>query len=127
MNRALIRTAGFINLATALIHTAAGQIDLVNPLIDSNLSDQQKAEWIAVWHIVTIVLFTTSFMILKAGFGKGETTNLQGLRVLGLMYVLMSVPFIGSGAYFSVFAPQWVLLLPVGMLLLVGARKRTVV
>jgi hypothetical protein len=62
--------AGGINLFTAILHTIGGQLDLVNPLMNSNLTDQQKAEWIAAWHLVTIMLFFTSYVIIKNGLGK---------------------------------------------------------
>ena len=57
--------AGIVNLLTALIHTFGGQLDLVNPLLKSNLSDQSKAEWLGVWHMVTLLLFATTYVIFR--------------------------------------------------------------
>lgn len=123
MKKTYIKIAGIINLITALVHLIAGQIDLVNPLQNSNLEIQQKAEWIAVWHIVTILLFFTSYQILTAGFDVVKKSNLKQLKTLGILYTLAGIPFIISSIYFSVFAPQWILLLPIGVLLLVGINK----
>ena len=123
MRKLQIRIAGFINLITAIIHLFAGQMDLVNPLQNSNLEDQQKAEWIGAWHIVTILLFFSSFIILKAGFGKLKEYELQILRRFGMLYILAGVPFIISSIYYSVFAPQWILLMPIGVLLFFGIKK----
>lgn len=123
MKQTLIKSAGILNLITALIHTLAGQSDLVNPLSKSNLTDQMKAEWIAVWHIVTVFLFATSYAILKLGFGKEQPASIQNLKFIGVLFILIAVPFIVTGLYFSVFAPQWVLLMPVGGLLLMGLRN----
>ena len=57
--------AGILNLFTALLHTIGGQLDLVNPLLNSSLETQTKAEWFGVWHMVTILLFVTSYLVLK--------------------------------------------------------------
>lgn len=126
MKNLSLKLAGIINLTTALIHLAVGQMDLVQPLHNSNLDVQQKAEWIGVWHLVTVLLFFTSFLILKAGFGTVKKSQAEQLKAFGMLYILAGVPFIISSFYFSVLAPQWILLMPVGVLLLVGLRKRPV-
>ena len=48
--------AGLINLFTAFLHTIGGQLDLINPMLSSQLSGQIKTELAGAWHIVTIVL-----------------------------------------------------------------------
>ena len=125
MKKIYIKIAGIINLLTALVHLLAGQIDLVNPLNSSSLELQQKAEWVGVWHLVTILLFYTSYLILKEGLTKANKTDLGQLKSLGVLYVLAGVPFILSSVYFTVFAPQWVLLMPIGILVLLGLKNRT--
>jgi hypothetical protein len=123
MKKTYIRIAGIINLITALVHLIAGQTDLVNPLNDSNLEIQQKAEWIGVWHIMSALLFFTSYMVLKAGFRKVDKSQLRQLKPFGVLYILAGVPFILSSLYFSVLAPQWILLTPIGILLILGLQK----
>lgn len=123
INKIYIKAAGIINLVTAFVHLLAGQIDLVNPLQNSNLLIEQKAEWISVWHVVTILLFFSSYLILKVGFGNTKKSSLMQLKPFGLLYVLSGIPFIISSIYFSVFAPQWILLLPIGILLIIGLKK----
>ena len=125
MKKIYIKIAGIINLLTALVHLLAGQIDLVNPLNSSSLELQQKAEWVGVWHLVTILLFYTSYLILKEGLTKANKTDLGQLKSLGVLYVLAGVPFMLSSVYFTVFAPQWVLLMPIGILVLLGLKNRT--
>ncbi len=56
---------GAINLFTALLHTIGGEVFLVNPMLQSNLEDQVKAEWFGAWHMVTIVLVMSIFLLLK--------------------------------------------------------------
>lgn len=123
MKKIYIKLAGIINLITGLVHLIAGQMDLVNPLINSNLSVQQRAEWIGVWHIVTIFLLFTSYLFLRAGFVEVSNSNLQQLKPYAVLYMLIGLPFIVSSIYFSVLAPQWILLMPIGTLLLIGLRK----
>lgn len=125
MKKIYIKIAGIINLITVFIHLIGGQMDLVNPLIYSNLEVQQKTEWVGVWHMVTIFLFATTYLILKVGFTKTKVSNLQNLKFLGMIYVLMGIPFIISSMYFSVLAPQWILLMPIGILLLLGLKKQS--
>ncbi|SEJ82656.1 hypothetical protein SAMN05192553_1215 [Cyclobacterium xiamenense] len=123
MKKIYIKIAGIVNLITALIHSVAGQMDLVNPLINSNLEVQQKAEWVGVWHIVTVLLFATSYLFLKVGFDKAKMPNSSNLKAFGITYILIGIPFIISSIYYSVLAPQWILLMPIGILLLIGHRK----
>jgi len=124
--RTYFKISGVINLATAMIHLIAGQIDLVNPLSNSNLEVQQKAEWISVWHIITILLFFSSYIILKAGFGKMKKNDSQQMKTFGVLYVIIGVPFVFSSLYFSVFAPQFILLMPIGILIFIGLSKQKI-
>ncbi len=113
--------AGTINLFTALLHTFGGQIDLVNPLLDSNLNIQSKTEWLGVWHIVTVILFVSSYYLIKYGLNK-INSSLQVIQLIGILYLLFSFAFIISSLYTTEFAPQWILLLPIGVLSLIGIK-----
>ncbi|GAB4454165.1 MAG: hypothetical protein Fur0028_09650 [Bacteroidales bacterium] len=115
-----ILIAGIMNSFTALLHAIGGQIDLVSPLQKSDLTNQTKAEWLGVWHIVTILLFTTSFFLIRTFLKdhKNET-----LRYIGYLYVLFAIPFIVSSLLNGLLAPQWILLLPIGLLTIIGERK----
>ena len=121
MKSIYIKAAGIINLLTSFIHLVGGQITLVNPLHNSNLEIQQKAEWISAWHIITILLFYTSYLLLRAGF---TDTFKDYLKPIGILYILIGIPFILSSIFYSVFAPQWILLLPIGILTMYGLRER---
>ncbi len=123
MRKWSIKLAGIINLLTAFIHLIGGEWTLVDPLMNSSLTAQQQAEWIGAWHIVTIILFYSSYLILTVGFSEVERSRLQALRPLAILYILMGIPFVISSIYFSVFAPQWILLQPIGVLYLIGLRK----
>ena len=124
MQKTYLKIAGIINLLTAFVHLIAGQEDLVNPLLESNLTTQQQGEWFAVWHIITILLFLTSYYLLKIGFEKRESKEFSILQFIGVLYVLLGIPFIVACFWFSIFAPQFILLMPVGVLVLVGIKKK---
>lgn len=115
--------AGIISSFTALIHTLVGQLDLVNPLLESNLSRQAKTEWLGVWHIVTAVLIITSYYLLRYGFNTTQKKNSDVIQLIGILYILFSIVFIGSSLLMQVFAPQWILLLPIGVLSLIRKSK----
>lgn len=123
MKNIFIKIAGIINLITALIHLIAGQIDLVNPLLDSNMTLQQQGELTAVWHIITILLFFTAYLILKAAFYEPKSPEIHTLKTISILYILIGVPFIIVSFWFSIFAPQWILLIPIGLFLGLGIRK----
>lgn len=125
MNKIYLKIAALINLGSAFIHTFLGQIDLVNPLLISNVSTQVKGELVGAWHVVTIILFATSIPLLKAAFSKFEPSQIDLLKYIGWLYILFALPFMVTSIWYSIFAPQWLLLLPIGILTLIGLKKNT--
>jgi len=123
MKKVHIKIAGIINLIVAFVHLFMGQWDLVDPLINSNMELQQKGELIAAWHIVTIFLFATSYMLLLTGFSKDEKRSAEIIKPIGIFYVLASLPFITVSVWYGIFAPQWIFLLPIGIFALLGVKK----
>lgn len=115
--------AGIINLFTALLHTIGGQIELVTPMLNSNLEDQTKAEWFGAWHMVTIILFTSSYWILKNVVIEFQRRQTELMKHIGILYILFSIPFCISSIMYNLLAPQWILLLPIGILLYIGSKK----
>ena len=115
--------AGSINLFTALLHTFAGQVDLINPLMDSNLELQTKSELLSAWHIITILLFGTTFILLKNGFRWNVSEDKIAVKYIGYLYSLFCVPFIVVSFMNNLLAPQWILLLPIGLLSWIGQAK----
>ncbi|TRX35451.1 hypothetical protein FNW52_10425 [Flavobacterium sp. ZT3R18] len=114
--------AGIINLFTAVLHTIGGQISLVNPLLGSNLIIQAKAEWMGAWHMVTIILFATSYLLIKNGLGKKENEQTEFVKYIGYLYILFSVPSIVTSVMYNLLAPQWIILLPIGLLAYLGKK-----
>ena len=115
-----ILSAGILNLFTALLHTIGGQIELVLPLQKSDLTNQAKAEWFGVWHLVTIFLFATSFLLIK-NYINGS--KVETLKHVGFLFILLSIPFCISSVVHKLLVPQWILLLPIGVLIYFGTKK----
>ncbi len=123
MKKLYLKIAGCINLFTAVLHLIAGQVDLVNPLMNSNLALQEKGEITSAWHIVTILLFFTSYIILRHAFSNENGRSIQQLKDLAFLYLLCGLPFIIISLILGIFAPQWILLMPIGVLILLEVRK----
>jgi hypothetical protein len=115
--------SGLINLFTFLLHVIGGQISLINPLLDSNLELQVKTELLGVWHMVTIILFITSIILLYWGFKQNKKSNIELLSFIGYLYILFSVPFVIISIIYGLLVPQWILLLPIGILTIIGIKK----
>jgi hypothetical protein len=125
MKRKYIKIAGAVNLLGAILHTIGGQIELVNPLLNSNISIQQKSELTGAWHIVTILLFLTSYTLLKIGFRKDRIQEIALLKPIAILYILSGIPIITTSLLYEANAFQWILLMPIGFLLLKGLQNPT--
>jgi len=114
---------GIINLFTALLHLIGGQTSLINPLTNSNLELQVRTELLGVWHMVTTILFMSSIVLLYFGFKQKGNSSKELIKFIGYIYILFSIAFIIVSIINSQLAPQWTLLLPIGILALIGVRK----
>ncbi|MCT4582938.1 MAG: hypothetical protein N4A35_16110 [Flavobacteriales bacterium] len=121
-SRIALIIAGSINLLTALIHTFLGELDLIIPLKNSELSRQVVTELTGVWHITTILLFATTFILLQKGFSSIRQGGYGTLKQIALLYLLFSLSFIAVSLFNGVFAPQWVLLLPIALFTFLGVK-----
>ncbi len=120
-----IFSAGVIGLFTAFVHLFAGQVDPVRPFLKSELPDIPKATLLACWHMVSVTLFISGLVLTYVGwFNLNAFLNV----VFGIstLFVIFSLVFVVVGWYFFglktfIKLPQWILLLPIGALGLIGA------
>ncbi len=116
--------AGGLALFTSLVHIFAGQVDPIRPLLNSEISDIAKATLLGCWHIVSAILVLSGFAFVYIGwFNLISYHNL----VIGISvsFIFFSIVFIIVGWHFFKFQsftklPQWTLLLPIGVLGLLG-------
>lgn len=125
MKNIWLKIAGFLNLVTACLHLIGGQLDLVNPMLSSSMSSQQQAEWLGVWHMVTVMLFASTWWLLRKAFSKQEIRFTTGLKKVAALYVLFGLSFVFASLWVGQLAPQWILLIPIGLLIYLGARRGT--
>ena len=120
-----IFAAGIIGLLTSCVHIFAGQIDPVRPFLKSDLPDIPKATLLGCWHMVSVTLLISGFVLTYAGWFN--LTSFQNIVIgISISFITFSLVFIAVGWYFFKFQfflklPQWILLLPIGTLGLVGA------
>ena len=117
--------AGVLNLTTFFLHLIGGQLELVNPMIDTSLSTEQSAQLVGAWNMVTIILLVTSYILLSAGIGKKYSENTELIKLIGYLNLSFCLPFIIAGFYYGLLVPQWILFLPIGVFTMIGLNKRT--
>ncbi len=115
--------AGVLNLITFFMHLIGGQIELVNPMIETSLSLDKSSQLVGAWHMVTIILLVTSYVLLSAGFGKKYATNSEMIKSIGYLNLSFCLPFILTGFYYGLLVPQWILFLPIATLTFIGVNK----
>ena len=115
--------AGFLNLITFFLHLIGGQLDLVNPMLNTSLSVEKSSQLVGAWNMVTIIIIATSYMLLMARFNKKYTTNKELLSFVTFLNVAFCFPFIIAGFYYGLLVPQWLFFLPIAILSFIGLKK----
>jgi len=118
-------TAGVLNLITFFLHLIGGQLDLVNPMLETSLSVEKSAQLVGAWNMVTIILIATSYILLSAGFGKKYSANMELIKMVGYLNLSFCLPFIIAGFYYGLLVPQWIFFLPIGIFILIGLKSNT--
>jgi hypothetical protein len=118
--------AGMINLFTAFLHLIGGQITIVQPMIKSSMPHQASSEMLAAWHLVTVFLFLSSLYFLKFGMGKFSRNPYYLIQMMSYAYLAFGAVFILICFFQTVFAPQWTLLMPIGIFGFIGLQKNKV-
>ena len=116
--------AGSLNLFTAFIHLIAGHFEMVIPLLNSTMDIIPLATLYACWHMVSITLFFSSIVLLYIGIKPTTFASNHIATILGILYVLYSLLFMVLNIEYGFSSlPQWILLLPIGLLSLYGVKQ----
>lgn len=115
--------AGIINLTTFFLHLIGGQIDLVNPMMNSSITLEKTSQLLGAWHMVTIILLVSSIILLLAALRKKYSSNKELIVLIGYLNLLFCIPFIAASLYYKLMVPQWILFLPIGILTLIGSKR----
>ncbi|WP_432637510.1 hypothetical protein [Albidovulum sp.] len=106
--------AGLAALVAAA-HVFVGTFDTLVPLLDSDLALPVKGTFHACWHFISIVLIVSVW-----AFAKGTALA----RPIAWLWIAFGICFVAAGIFGAgidgiVAVPQWVLLVPVGVLVLI--------
>lgn len=115
--------AGVLNLITFFLHVIGGQVDLVNPMLNTSLALEKSAQLVGVWNMISVLLLWSSVILLAAATGKKYATNTELIDLVGYLNLLLCLPFIGTSFYYGLLVPQWILFLPIGVFTLIGLKK----
>lgn len=118
-----VLAAGSLAGITAFIHVIAGGKDVARPLLLSSVDEEVRFTLYACWHLVSVALFVSSLALLGHGAGfyhSPETVAFVSVLWLlfGAVFLVVTLGVAKPGGLFRF--PQWVLLVPVGLLGLCG-------
>jgi hypothetical protein len=118
-------TAGIIAAVTTVIHVIAGGRSIVRPLLGSEVAAEPRRTLHVVWHMVTADLSISAVALLALAFAAAPSTALAlfiGAQYLAYAVVFVVVALAADWPRPLLRLPQWMLLLPVGVLALLGSR-----
>jgi hypothetical protein len=124
-----LMASGVVAAFTAALHTFAGTPEIQEPLLNSAIPQSISLLLYACWHLVTATLILSAGFLVWSSLNKSKS-NTGPLAIFislmwisfGLVFVMVSLVFSGPSALLML--PQWVLLIPVGILGLIGYRNQ---
>jgi len=125
----LLLSAGLIAAFTAALHTFAGTPEIQEPLLRSTIPQPVSLLLYACWHLVTVTLVLSAVALIWSARPNSRTSAGALPRFISLLWLLFGLVFVAVALVFSgpstlLVLPQWVMLIPVGILGLLGDRKR---
>lgn len=101
--------AGILTAITALVHSIAGEITTVRPLVNAELQPVPKLELRAAFYIVTVHLFASTIMLFVLAFAANRDVVMG--RFLAIQFFGYGVAFLGLAVVKRVGlfqVPQWI-------------------
>ena len=130
MNRLLL-VASVLAAFTASIHLFVGTAEIAPPLLSSSLPSDVSFLLYACWHLVSLALtFSAVALFVSALPRYQQPARLLAIYIswlwLAFGVVFLAIGLLGAHGTLLFKLPQWLLLLPVGLLALLGcAQSRT--
>lgn len=128
MNGILV-SAALLAAFTAVVHVFVGGEDVAVPLLASPLTGTLKWTLYVVWHMVSVVLALSAVVLFVGAMPRHAGPSRYLVRFVsalwcafGVLFLLVAAMQPDSGGFLAL--PQWALLLPVGVLGLLGGRRR---
>ncbi len=127
MNKLLL-SASILAAATAAYHAIAGSSEVVAPLLMSSLDEDVRLTLYAAWHCATVTFFLSALAFFLGSFPRRAVGSLSMVRFVsalwlafGAVFLLIAVTQPGTGLLLKL--PQWMLLIPVGVLGWLGGES----
>ncbi|MEC5162382.1 MULTISPECIES: hypothetical protein [unclassified Janthinobacterium] len=126
MNRTLFVTA-LLAALTAALHTFVGTAEIETPLMQSSLPREVALLLYAGWHLVSVALTLSAVSFFAAARSKNASLRSMVTMVssmwlgFGAVFIVVDLAYAGPAMLLAL--PQWVLLLPVGVLGLWGNAR----
>ena len=121
--KTILIVAAIINLAVAVVHAFVGESQVVTPLLASSAPDLVKATLHSAWHMITVVLFLSSFTLFY--LGQRDEVRQSGKTLplyIGIQYIALALVFVVASFVYGQFFIQMLMLLPIGLLSFWAAR-----
>jgi len=124
----LLLTAGILAIFTALVHVALGTPAVQPLLLGPALPLQVGLLLLVCWYMVGVALGVSGIAILWSARQAERARTRPLLAVVASLWLLFGLAFVVVGLSFQgarglLLLPQWVLLVPVGMMTARGARR----
>ncbi|MCW7538026.1 hypothetical protein OOT46_09220 [Aquabacterium sp. A7-Y] len=124
----LLMSSGLLAALTAAVHTFAGTAEIQGPLLHSALSSPLRLLLYACWHLVTVTLVLSAVALIRSALPTRTPASAGAARFVAWLWLFFGLVFVAVALIFSgpsglLTLPQWVLLIPVGILGLLGTRK----
>ena len=124
----LLLTAGILAIFTALVHVALGTPAVQPLLLGPALPPAFGLLLLVCWYMVAVALGVSGIAIVWSARQRDRARTRPLLAVIASLWLLFGLVFIVVGLSFQgarglLLLPQWVLLVPVGMMTARGARR----
>ena len=121
----LILLSGSLCLLTALLHIFLGHQDPIKPFMKLEYPKDSKAMFLASWHMVSVTLVISTIFSLYIGWV--DNPDFYGIVVFSsILQIGFGLVLLGTGWYYYGSKtmnklPQWILLISIGLLGLIGS------
>lgn len=127
MNKILL-SAAVLAAFTAMLHSFGGTPEIEKPLLQAPLAPEISLLVFACWHLVTVALTLSAIgLFISAKHKYAVQSHFMALFIsfmwigFGLVFVVVDITYVGLPMLFKL--PQWILLIPIGLLGLWGCAR----
>lgn len=123
MSRRILQLSAWAAAFTAAVHLFIGTPEIHSPLLDSSIPREIALLLYACWHLVSVALASSAAVLFAAAYAVNQDRWVVAVRHVGAMWLLFGLTFVAVALAFGGLPmlarlPQWVLLVPVGLLAL---------